>query len=66
MVNEATYWKQPDTGQIFILVLFESLWMGNTLDNTLVKPNQLPHCVTQVKDNLQSESPLYVITEEAN
>ena len=38
--------------------------MGNTLDHTLVNPNQLRHCGTQVQDNLMSENPLSIITED--
>ena len=44
--------------------MYEALWMGNTLDHPLVNPNQLRHYGNQVQDNLMSESPLSIITED--
>ena len=38
--------------------------MGDTLDHTLVNPNQLPHYGTRFQDNPMSESPIYIITED--
>ena len=44
--------------------MYEALWMGNTLDHPLVNPNQPHHYGNQVQDNLMSESPLSIITED--
>ena len=38
--------------------------MSDTLNHTLVDPNQLRYYGTQVQDNLISESPLSIITED--
>ena len=38
--------------------------MGDTLDHTLVNPNQLHNDGTSVQDNAISESPLSIITED--
>ena len=64
IVHESTACNEPDTGQTYILVMYEALWMGNTLDHPLVNPNQLRHYGNQVQDNLMSESPLSIITED--
>ena len=48
----------------YILVLHESLWMGDTLDHTLVNPNQLRHYGNRVEDNLMQEICVSVITED--
>ena len=45
------------------MVLHESLWMGDTLDHTLVNINQLRHYGTRVQDNLMSEITLSIITK---
>ena len=47
-----------------MLVLHEALCMGNTLDHTLVNPNQLGHYGTQIQDNPMSEIPLSIIAED--
>jgi hypothetical protein len=42
IVTGATAWTCQETGDTYILVFHESLWMGNVMDHTLVNPNQLP------------------------
>ena len=64
IVHAATAWQSPHTGQTYIFVLHESLWMGDTMDHTLINQNQLRHYGTQVQDNPMSESPLSIITED--
>jgi len=64
IVNAATAWQSPNTGQTYVLVFNESLWMGDSMDTTLVNPNQLRHYGTQVQDNPMSEFPLSIITED--
>ena len=39
VVTGATLWTSPHDGDEFILIFNESLWMGNTLQHTLVNPN---------------------------
>ena len=64
IVTAATAWQSPSTGQIYILVFNEALWMGDSMETTLVNPNQLRHYGTQVQDNPTSELPLSIITED--
>ena len=42
----------------------ESLYARDTLDHTLVNPNQLRHYGTQVQDKVMSEITLSIITED--
>ena len=64
IVTAATAWQSPSTGQTYILVFNEALWMGDSMETTLVNPNQLRHYGTQVQDNPMSELPLSIITED--
>lgn len=41
IVQAATAYTLPFTGQTYILIFNEALWMGNQMDHTLVNPNQL-------------------------
>ena len=43
IVHVETDWQSLDTSQAYIFVLNEAIWMGYTLDHTLVNPNQLRH-----------------------
>jgi hypothetical protein len=52
------------TGQTYILVLNEALWMGKSLDHSLINPNQLRHFGTKVQDDPTSDRPLSIITED--
>ena len=65
IVNAATAWQSSHTGQTYILVFQESLWMGDSMDTTLVNPNQLRHYDIQVQDNPMSQLPLSIITEDS-
>ena len=64
IVHAATAWQSRETGQTYILILHEALWMGDSLDHTLFNPNQLRHFGTKVQDNPMSEKPLSIITED--
>ena len=64
IVHAATAWQSPNTGQTYVLVLHESLWMGDTMQHTLINPNQLRHFGTKVQDNPMSTYPLSIITED--
>ena len=39
IVHAATSYGNPETGETTILILNEAIWMGETMDHTLVKPN---------------------------
>ena len=64
IVKAATAWQSPHTGQTYILIFNEALWMGDSLDHTLVNPNQLRHYGTELQDNPMSDRPLSIITED--
>ena len=40
IVTAETAWKSDYTGQVYIIVLNEALWMGNDMSDTLVNPIQ--------------------------
>ena len=58
VVTGATLWASPHDGDEYILIFNEALWMGDTLQYTLVNPNQLRAYGTTVQDNPFSPSPL--------
>ena len=58
VVTGATLWTSLHDGDEFILIFNEALWMGNTLQHTLVNPNQLRAYGTTVQDNPFAPSPL--------
>ena len=60
----ATAWQSPHSGQTYILVFHQALWMGDIMDHTLVNPNQLRYYGTQVQDNPMSLEPLSLLTED--
>ena len=64
IVHAATAWQSSETGQLYILVLNEALWMGDSMEETLLNPNQLRHFGTIVNDNPMSDQPLSIITED--
>ena len=58
VVTGATLWTSPHDGDKYILIFNEALWMGDTLQHTLVNPNQLQAYGTTAQDNPFSPSPL--------
>ena len=64
IVKAATAWQSPHTGQTYILIFNEALWMGDTMEHSLINPNQLRYFGTKVQDNPMSESPLSIISED--
>ena len=57
-------WQSSETGQTYILVLNEALWMGDNMDHYLVNPNHHRHCGNKVQYNPMSADPLSIITED--
>ena len=41
MVQVATAYENPETGDTTILILNKAIWIGETMDYTGVNPNQL-------------------------
>lgn len=64
IVTAATAWQSPITGQTYILVFNEAIWMGDHMDYTLLNPNQLRHYGVRVQDDPTSPYPLSIITED--
>ena len=58
VVTGATLWTSPHDRDEFILIFNKALWMGNTLQHTLVNPNQLRAYGTTVQHNPFASSPL--------
>ena len=58
VVTGATLWTSPHDVHEYILIFNKALWMGNTLQHTLVNPNQLRVYGTTVQDNPFASSPL--------
>jgi hypothetical protein len=63
IVQAGTAYDNPETGETFILVFNEAIWMGDKMDHTLVNPNQLRSYGITVQDNPFSAAPTYVSTE---
>ena len=64
IVTAATAWQSSITGQTYILVFNEAIWMGDHLDHTLINPNQLRYFGTKVQDDPTSAFPLSIISED--
>ena len=58
VITGATLWTSPHDGDKYILIFNKALWMGNTLQHTLVNPNQLQAYGMTVQDNPFISSPL--------
>ena len=48
IMNATTAWQLPVTGSVYILILNEALWMGNSMNTSLINPNQLHYYGTKV------------------
>ena len=64
IVTAATAWQSPITGQGYILIFNEAIWMGDHMDHTLLNPNQLRHYGVRVQDDPTSPYPLSIVTEK--
>ena len=60
----ATAWQSEDTAQIYILVMNEALWMGESMESILINPNQLRHYGMHIQDDPTSVRPLSMISED--
>ena len=55
-----TAYYNPDTGDTTILILNEDIWIGETMDHTLVSPNQLRAYGVIVQDNPFEEASISI------
>ena len=51
IVSGATAWTDRQTGETYILIVHEALWMADRLSHSLINPNQLRAFGTLVQDN---------------
>jgi hypothetical protein len=64
IVRAGTAYDSPTTGETFILIFNEAIWMGDKMDHTLVNPNQLRSFGITVQDNPFAEAPTYLSTKD--
>ena len=55
IVNAVTAWKDPRSGETFILVINEELYYGTILEHSLINPNQIRHYGIGYWDNPYDE-----------
>ena len=66
IVRGATGYTDPKTGERYILVFNEALWMGDQLKHSLFNPNQLRHFGCLVEDNPYSGNVMSITSPESN
>jgi hypothetical protein len=59
IVSGATSWTDQTTGDTWILVIHEAIWMADSMSHSLLNPNQLRAHGIDVEDN-PSRGPLYI------
>ena len=64
IVKGATAWTSNMTGETFILVFNEALWMGEVMEHSLINLNQLRHHGIGVQDNPYSATQLHIAAED--
>ena len=66
IVSGATAWTSQDTGETFILIVNEGLYMPQAMDDTLLNPNQLRAFGSIVQDNPYGGAPLYISSPDGD
>ena len=66
VVTGARVWINTTDGTAYLLIFYESLWMGDKLDHTLVNLNQLRACGVSVQDNAFNTKPLSITTDDVS
>jgi len=51
VVDGATAWTCPTDGMTYILIINQGLWFGDTLNHSLINPNQIRYNGITVQDN---------------
>ena len=64
IVQAATSYDNPETGETIILILNEAIWMGETMDHTLMNPNQLCAYGMTAQEKPFADYPIFIATEE--
>ena len=58
IVSGATVYDNPDNGESILLIVHEGLYFGQTLDHSLLNPNQIRQFGNTYQDNPYSSEPL--------
>ena len=66
IATAGTAWTSTETGETYILVFHEGIWMGDKMEHSLLNPNQLRYFGVTVQDNPFSDAPLYISTENGD
>ena len=66
VVTGATGYTSPRTGQRWILVFNEALYMGEQMEHTLFNPNQLRHHGCVVQDNPYDKQPMQIVSPDGS
>ena len=64
IVHAATAFQCQHTGQTYILIMNECLWMGKTMQHSLINPNQLRHFGTKIRDDPTSRHPMCLVSPD--
>ena len=64
IVSGATAVTDASTGLTSILIFNEALWMGDTLDHSLLNPNQLRSHGIVVQDNPYGDTAMHIASDE--
>ncbi len=64
IVKAATAYDNPETGETYIFILNQAIWMGDKMSHTLINPNQLRACGITVQDNPFLAAPIFISTED--
>ena len=64
IVQVDTAYDNTETGDNTIIISNEAIRMGETMDHTLVNPNQLRAYGMKVQDNPFAEAPIFIATED--
>ena len=64
MVQSDTAYENPETGENTILILNKAICIGETMDHTLVNPNQLYAYGITFEDKTFSKAPIFIATED--
>ena len=64
IAQAATAYSNPETGETPILILHEAIWMGETMDHTLVNTNELRAYMMTFQDYPFVEAPIFIATED--
>ena len=59
IVTGATAWTDQATGETWIILIHEAIWMADTMPHSLINPNQLRAYGIDVKDN-PLRGPLFI------